>query len=47
MDDPDERPAGNDAPERKQSRIEQARQLLAEHIDDLRALVEKLRRRMN
>jgi signal transduction histidine kinase len=47
MDDPDDRPPGKDAPERKQSRIEQARRLVADHIDDLRALVEKLRRKMN
>jgi hypothetical protein len=47
MDEPDDRPPGNDAPERKQSRIQQARLLVAEHIDDLRALLEKLRRKMN
>jgi hypothetical protein len=47
MDDPDDRLPGKDAPERKQSRIAQARQLVADHIEDLRALLEKLRRKMN
>jgi len=40
-------PEPDDRPEKKPSRTEEARQVVQEHIDDQRATLEKLRRKMN
>lgn len=42
-----DKPAGKDKPEHKPSRTDQARQVAQEYADDLRKIIEKLRKALN
>ena len=47
MNKPGEPHTGKGAPEPKPSRVEEARRLIEEYADDLREVINKLRRHLN
>jgi len=47
MGNPDDPPPGKDMSEPKPSRLEEARRVIAEYVDDLREIIKRLGRRLN